>query len=310
LLKTVFLGTPAPAVPFLELLRRKTRVVGVITSPDRPAGRGYALTESPVKEAAAALALPVFQPASLKSPDVLSTLKDWGPVDLGVVVAYGQLIPPAVFSFPRWGMTNVHFSLLPLYRGAAPVQWALIRGESETGVTLFRIEQGLDTGPIFLQAPARIQPEDTSAGLRGRLVELGLKLLEKALKGFETGSLSAEPQSGEPSWAPALKKSDGRIRWDQQDAPDIVNLIRGTYEWPGAFCLWKGQALKIRAAEPRPGNGSSPGRVLGLEKGLGFVVRCRSDALLIRQVQPEGKKDMPAQDFWNGARLKPGDALE
>ncbi|MGQ0645447.1 MAG: methionyl-tRNA formyltransferase, partial [Elusimicrobiota bacterium] len=237
-------------------------------------------------------------------------MAEWGEADLGGAVAYGRLIPPEMFSKPRFGMLNVHFSLLPKYRGAAPVQWALIRGEKESGVTIFRIEAGLDTGPVYLQRSVPVEPEDTSLSLRERLAGLGLELLEEALDRFAAGGCPAVPQSGEPSAAPALKKEDGRLSWGGQSAEEAADLIRGTYEWPQAFCLWKGRPLKIRAAQPAGDAPGLPGQVTSLEKGLGFFVKCRSGSLLVRRVQPEGRKEMAAEDFWNGARLSGGDRFE
>jgi methionyl-tRNA formyltransferase len=309
-LSTLFFGTPETAVPFLERLDGKSRLLGVVTSPDKPAGRGYALTPPAVKRAAEKLGRPVLQPASLKDPAFHAALAAWGPADLGVVVAYGKLIPPAIFDLPRFGLMNAHFSLLPKYRGAAPVQWALMRGETLTGVSLFRIEKGLDTGPVYLQKPVAVRPEDTSASLRARLADEGLALLEEVLARFEAGGAAAIPQTGEPSLAPILKKEDGRVDWAARSAKEIANLVRGAWEWPGAFCQWKGQTLKIRAAEPRPWSGSeAPGTVVAMEKGRGFLIKSRDGALLLLRVQPEGKKELDAWGFWNGARLSVGDVL-
>lgn len=255
---------------------------------------------------AQALGAPVLQPTSLKEPP-LDVLRRWGPVDLGLVVAYGHLIPRDVFRWPRLGLVNVHFSFLPNLRGAAPVQWCLIRGARETGVSLFQIEEGLDTGPVFLQAREKVLEADTSATLRARLIERALPLVDELLAGLLSGSLKAQSQAGEPTWAPALKKADGRLRWASQSPQDMVNLIRGTYEWPGAFCQWQGRALKIRAAEARQWTKGEPGQVVSVEKGRGFLVKCAKDALFVARVQPEGKKEMSAADFMNGARLSVGE---
>lgn len=308
MLNTVFFGTPAIAVPFLERLASASRVKGVVTAPDKPAGRGYTLTPPPVKAAAAALGLPVAQPPSLKDFS-LSAAFDGG-IDVGIVVAYGYLIPPAVFNEPRQGLVNIHFSLVPKYRGAGPMQWALIRGETETGVSLFRIEKGLDTGPVFLQRATRIQAEDNAVRLREKLVALGLALQDEFLRRIEEGPWTPTPQSGDPSDAPLLKKEDGRIHWDRYSARQILNLIRGTYEWPGATARLKTGALKIRAAELRAGGNGRPGEIIGVEKGRGFLIKCLSDSLLITCVQPEGKREMDADLFWNGARLSVGDCIE
>lgn len=310
MLNTVFFGTPAVAVPFLEKLASLSRVRGVVTAPDKPAGRGYVSQPPPVKTAALARGLPLAQPASLRHPPFSEELAKWGPADLGVVVAYGKLIPRDVFSLPRFGLVNVHFSLLPRYRGAAPVQWALIRGERETGVTLFRIDEGLDTGPVLLQRAVAVRPEDNAAALMGRLGEEGTELLEELLVRLEAGPFEPAPQQGEPSLAPILAKEDGRIRWDRQTAQEAANLVRGTYEWPGAYGRLRGQLIKIRAAEALPRDGGAPGEILGMEPGRGLLVQCRSGVLAALRVQPEGKKEMDAASFWNGARLKAGDRFD
>jgi methionyl-tRNA formyltransferase len=277
----------------------------VVTAPDKPAGRGYALTPPPVKTAAQALGVPVHQPASLKEFDPAPV----GPVDFGLVVAYGRLIPRRLFAAPRFGLVNVHFSLLPKYRGAGPVQWTLIRGEKTTGVTLFQIDAGLDTGPIYLQREEPIRPDDNSQTLRGRLAERGLALVDELLAGLEAGTLKPRPQAGDPSAAPLLKKEDGLLRWDEFSAEEAANRVRGAYEWPGAYALWKGQRLKVRAAAPAAWETGRPGEIVGVEKDRGVLVKCRTGALLLRDVQPEGKKPMPAWDFANGARLSVGAPL-
>ncbi len=276
----------------------------MVTSPDKPAGRGYEVQPTAVKAATLRLGLPVLQPASLKE----FSLESVGPLDLGLVVAYGKLIPPAVFSAPRFGLVNVHFSLLPRYRGAGPVQWALINGEMETGVSLFRIEAGMDTGPVFLRKAEFIRPEDDSASLRQRLVEAGLELMGDLVRRID--GLTPRPQEGTPSSAPLLKKEDGRLRWDVFSAEEAANRVRGTFEWPGAFTLYKGKTVKVRAAVPRPGDGGMPGNLLGLEEKDGLLVQCRTGRLLVRRLQPEGKREMDAVDFWNGFRPQPGDRFE
>lgn len=308
MLSTVFFGTPAVAVPFLEHLARNSRVLGVVTSPDKPAGRGYVLAPTPVKTAAQALGLPVHQPASLRDFSLGAALG--ARPDLGIVVAYGHLIPPAVFNEPPRGLVNAHFSLVPSYRGAAPMQWALIRGETETGVSLFRIDRGLDTGPVFLRRTSPILPTDNAATLRERLVALGVELQGELLRRMEAGPWDPEPQSGEGSQAPLLKKEDGEIFWDRHTAAQVVNLIRGAYEWPGAFARIKGQRLKIREAAAVSGGNGRPGEVLDARKGRGFLVKCLSDAVWVARVQPDGKKEMDADSFWNGARLSVGDVFD
>ncbi len=317
-------------MPFLERLARGSRLLGVVASPDRPAGRGYVLTPPPVKRAAQALGVPVHQPEQLKDFS-LKGVFGRAP-DLGIVVAYGHVIPPSVFEEPAQGLVNVHFSLVPKYRGAGPIQWALINGERETGVSLFRIEKGLDTGPVYLQAPVPIAPEDNASTLREKLVARGLGLQDEFLLRLERGPWAPTPQAGSPIPAPLLKKEDGVIRWSRQSAPEVVNLIRGTWEWPGAWARFKGQRVRIRAAEVvgtdvplktnvpsganvppgtnvPSGTNVPPGTVAGLEKGRGFLVQCSTGMVRIFRVQPEGKKEMDATDFWNGARLAVGDCF-
>ncbi len=296
------------AVPFLERLAKKSRVMGVVSSPDRPAGRGYSVVPTDVKQAAVSLGLPVQQPEKLAD---FSLEKAFGhKPDVGIVVAYGHLIPPSVFREPTHGLVNAHFSLVPKYRGAGPMQWALIRGEKETGVSLFQIEKGLDTGPVFLQGRYAVPPEANASTLRESLVSLGLELLDEFLRRLEEGPWSPTPQSGEATVAPLLTKEDGRIVWSEKSAEEIVNLIRGTYEWPGAYGVIKGQRVKIRAAERASDGSGPPGEITAVEKGRGFLVKCLSDTLRVLRVQPEGKKEMDAPSFWNGARLAVGDRFE
>lgn len=308
MLTTVFFGTPGVAVPFLERLAKKSRVIGVVSSPDRPAGRGYAVVPTEVKRAAVALGLPVQQPEKLAGFSLEKVFG--GKPDVGIVVAYGHLIPPSVFSEPKYGLVNAHFSLVPKYRGAAPMQRALIRGEKETGVSLFQIEKGLDTGPVFLQGRYVIAPEDNAATLRQNLVSLGLELLDEFLRRLEEGPWAPTPQVGEATAAPSLTKEDGRIVWGKKTAEEIVHLIRGTYEWPGAYGVLKGQRVKIRNAERSLDGPGVPGEITAVEKGQGFLVKCQSDTLRVLRVQPEGKKEMDAPSFWNGARLAVGDRFE
>ena len=305
-MKVVFFGTPAVAVPFLEKLAALSSVQGVVTAPDKPAGRGYAVQPTAVKAAAERLGLPVLQPATLKG----FSLDGFGPLDLGLVVAYGKLIPPGTFEAPRFGLVNVHFSLLPKYRGAGPVQWALINGERETGVSLFRIEKGLDAGPVYLKQAVAVEPEDDSAVLRDRLVKAGLELAEELLRKMEAGPLSAQSQSGEPTFAPLLKKEDGLIRWEEKSAEAVANLVRGTYEWPGAFTPFRGKTVKIRSAVALSGGEGLPGTLVSLERGEGLLVQCRSGRLKVRRLQPEGKREMSADDFWNGFHPAPGEKFD
>jgi methionyl-tRNA formyltransferase len=311
-MKAVFFGTPAIAVPFLERLAQKVTVVAVVTNPDQPAGRGYEMKPSPVKEAAQRLGLPVLQPASAKDSAFIEQVRVLQP-EFGLVVAYGKLLPAALLQIPRYGFLNVHFSLLPAYRGAAPIQWALINREKETGVTLFWLDEGMDTGPIFLQERLPIGDEDAD-GLREKLVRLSLGLLDQAVERLSRDDKESRPQEGPASRAPMLTKADGALRWDQP-AEQIVGRIRGTTPWPGAFTGvrvgGRVSRLKILSATPERGTAEgAPGSILQVAARDGILVKCGQNIVRILTVQPEGKKSMSAWDFWQGARLNIGDTFE
>jgi methionyl-tRNA formyltransferase len=315
-MRTLFFGTPSLAVPFLELLAGQTELKGIVTTPDEPAGRGYELQATPVKQAALHLNLPVLQPATLKDPGFIAQLQAFNP-ELAIVVAYGKILPSAVLKVPQHGFLNVHFSLLPAYRGAAPIQHALMNGEKQTGVTLFWLDEGMDTGPIFLQKSLVVTEEDDAESLREKLVPLGLGSLKEALAQLSKGQMVRTPQTGTASLAHSLKKDEGKIDWSQP-ARILSNLVRGTTPWPGAFTFvlvgGKTHRLKVLKAKVLPeysgaGVPSEAGGVVGLENGVGFVVKCSQEFLQVLQVQPEGKRPMSAWDYWQGARLKIGDKL-
>jgi methionyl-tRNA formyltransferase len=306
MLKTVFMGTPDVAVPFLRLLASKTDVVAVVSQPDRPAGRGLNVVPTPVHAAAKELGLPVHQPA--KPADIADALRSLKP-DLTVVVAYGRLLKADVLSVPRLGSLNAHFSLLPKYRGAAPVQWALVKGETKTGVTLFWLDEGMDTGPIQAQAPADIGPDEDAPALLARLTALGVTLLDRELDALAAGRVVREPQLGEPSLAPLIKREDAAIDLNK-DARSIHDLVRGFRSWPRAS-LGKELVLKTALAGPSdpPGKGI-PGTVLSVERSRGLLVECGSRSRLwFLEVQSEGKKPLAAVDFANGRRLAVGSVL-
>jgi methionyl-tRNA formyltransferase len=313
--RTLFCGTPSLAVPFLELLARKSVVAGVLTSPDKPVGRSLRVQPTPVKAKALALGLRVLQPQ--RPADALAEISELKP-DLAVAVAYGKLIPPALLAVPALGSLNVHFSLLPRYRGAAPVQWSLVRGESRTGVSIFWLAEGLDTGPIFLQQALDIGPQEDAEALFSRLVVLGLEVLGQCLDDLAAGRSRRQPQTGEPSLAPRLKKEDGRISFSQ-GARDLHNLVRGLRQWPTAFLELKPPAPRyVRVlktalpdfAEPAFPGPAAPGAILRVERGGGILVQCSSSSSLwLLTVQPEGKKPVAAADFLNGLRLGVGDFL-
>ncbi len=310
-MRTIFYGTPRIAVPFLELLARRTTVCAVISQPDQPSGRDLKTLPTPVKSCALDLGLTVLQPEKPSSIAVeLGGLR----ADLAVVVAYGRLLRKDLLAVPRWGTLNVHFSLLPRYRGAAPVQWSLIRGETKTGVTLFWLDEGMDTGPILLQKQADIAPEDDAPVLFERLTSLGLSSLEEALAELETGVLRKNPQVGEGSLAPLLTRKDARLTFDR-DALELHNLVRGVRVWPRAYLELKTPVsrmlvLKTAVGEPGPADGPPAGTIIRIERERGFLVQCTGRSRLwLLTVQPEGKKPVPAADFLNGLRLGAGDLL-
>lgn len=315
-MKTIFFGTPAIAVPFLERLQTLSQIAAVVTSPDQPAGRGYDIKLPEVKQCAQKLGLPVLQPEKASDPDFLKKLQDFQ-AEVGIVVAYGKLLPIPVLKATKHGMINIHFSLLPAYRGAAPIQWALINGESETGVTLFWLDEGMDTGPIFLQQKVAVGDSDAE-GLRQRLVTLGVEMLQEAVDLLKTGKKKSDPQIGLASRAPMLKKEDGELDWSQS-AQALSNRLRGTTPWPGAYTVvslgGNKTRLKILRARPLKGAGAAvpgtavPGTVLQVNAEKGVVVKCGIDWLALEKVQPEGKKAMEAFAWWQGSRLQIGDRI-
>jgi methionyl-tRNA formyltransferase len=308
-MRLVFLGSPAFAVPTLErLVESGARVLEVVTQPDRPRGRGQQPAAPPVKEAALRLGLPVYQPERVRRPEAVDWLRTLAP-DAMVVVGYGQIIPQAVIDIPRFGIINVHASLLPKYRGAAPVQWAIANGETRTGVTTMRIDAGLDTGDVLLTAETGIGLAETAVELGDRLAAMGADLLIRTLEGIEAGSLIARKQDpAEATHAPLLKKEDGRIDWNLP-AQAIHNRVRGFQPWPGAYTTFRGQTLRISKSRVAAAS-SLAGRAAGeLASLTPPVVSCGSGALELIEVQLEGRRRMSAADFANGHRLTENDFL-
>lgn len=310
-MRTLFFGTPELSVPYLEWLCAHTQVVGVICRQDEPVGRGYKITAPPVKDFALSKNLSVFQPEGPWTTEFIDEIKKLN-ADVGVAVAYGRILPPHLFLAPRHGSLNIHFSLLPKYRGAAPIQWSLINGDSKTGVTAFWLEEGLDSGPICRQSELTIEPADTVLTLRPRLISLGVDVLSQVMGDIEAGRAKRDVQQGDVTLAPPLKKDLGRINW-ADPARKIANLIRGVCEWPGAstfVTLKEGKKLlKVHKAEVVDGIRGTVGAIADVQGKKGFVVATGNGGLLLAEVQPEGKKPMSAWDFWNGARLKIGDLL-
>jgi len=306
--RIVFLGTPEFAVPTLErAFEAGHEVAAVVTQPDRPKGRGRRLAAPPVKETALRLGLPVYQPESIRTPEAIELFGSLKP-DAMVVVGYGKIIPQAVIDIPPRGIVNVHASLLPRYRGAAPVQWAVANGETATGVTTMRIDAGLDTGDILLQRETAIGPRETAVELAERLAAMGAALLVETLAGLERGEIVPRPQnSAEATFAPVLKKEDGRIEW-RRPAQEIANRIRGFTPWPGCYTHLRGKALEICRACAVGGGTGEPGSAHPVRGRL--VVTCgEGTALEILEVQMEGRKRMDAAAFQNGYHLMENELL-
>lgn len=309
-LRIVFLGTPDIACGFLNRVAASGHeLAGVVSQPDRPAGRGQKLCCSPVDALAGTLCLEAHKPATKAGlHSVISGLKP----DLGVVVAYGRLIPEETLRLARHGFLNVHFSLLPAYRGAAPVQRALMDGVKTTGVTLFWLDKGMDTGPVFLRREVAVTPEDDALSLFARLSAAGADLLAEGLEMIAAGDIIRQPQTGEPSMAPKIQPSDARLDFSEP-AGRLLGRVRGLacgprarFTFPAGGRLVTVQVLEAALAPERDG---APGTVLAVEPGGGFVVKCGAGALLLKKVKPEGKKEMAGADFLNGQRLRQGASL-
>ncbi|MGI6119563.1 MAG: methionyl-tRNA formyltransferase [Desulfosporosinus sp.] len=335
-MRIVYMGTPDFAVPSLRaLVKHGYDVVGVFTQPDRPAGRGKKLKPSPVKVVAEELGLAVFQPPKIKTPEAIQQLRALAP-DLIIVVAYGQILSKEILQLPTKGCINVHASLLPSYRGAAPIHWAIMKGENRTGVTTMLMDEGLDTGDILLKREVAISNETTTGELHDQLAVLGGELLIDTLYELEMGWLIATPQTGESNYAPLLKREHECINWTRK-AAELHNQIRGLNPWPGAFTSFRGENLKIWRStlwpqteeylntgdqnsqspiidqepgtlnyEPAVKSTAKPGQIIQvLEKGL--LVQTGDGVLLILEVQPAGKRAMPARDFFNGRHGQVGE---
>lgn len=306
----VFCGTPLFAVPTMEkLVAAGFRVKLVVTQPDRPSGRGMELAASPVKRGAQALDLPVMQPDKIKNNDEFrQQLQAIAPQAI-IVVGYGRIVPQWMIELPPLGNINLHASLLPKYRGAAPIQWAIAMGENITGVTTMRIDAGLDTGDILLQSEERIQPEDTAVTIAPRMAQMGAELMIATLAGLQNGTITPQPQdNSKATLAPILKREDGLIDFSRT-AADAANRLRGFQPWPGAFTTFRGKMLHIHAAVPVPEGAAVSAAHFAVENErllLGFAHRT---ALDIRELQLEGKKRMTARDFINGYRPRSEETL-
>ena len=303
----VFFGTPQFAVPSLErLIRSSHQVVGVVTQPDRPRGRGQRVTDSPVKATALQHGLPVFQPARLRDREVAETLNEWAP-DLGVVAAYGKIIPESVLNLPRLGMINVHGSLLPRYRGAAPVQRAVIDGVPQTGITIMRMVAALDAGGMFAKATRPIGPDETSDVVERDLADLGAALLIEVIEDLGAGRAVEEPQDEALStYASKITKDEGLVDWTLP-AVAIHNRVRGLYPWPHAFTYLEGERLILMRTHVVTGTSAAePGTVVDVAGGLLQVATGNSGRLAIDEIQPEGRRAMKIRDYVAGHPIQPG----
>ena len=307
----VFCGTPQFAVPTLEkLLRAEHSVSLVLTQPDRPKGRGLELVSSPVKQSALKHGLPIYQPEKIKTNEELRAKLEAISPDAIIVVGYGRIIPKWMLDLPRYGNINLHASLLPKYRGAAPIQWAVANGETVTGVTTMRIDEGLDTGDILLQRELAILRNDTSETLAPRLAEIGAELMIETLRGLATDSITARKQNdAEATLAPILKKEDGRIDFSRS-AQEIYNRFRGFQPWPGAFTSFRGRNLSVAAMKPiSEGIVDVAPAEIAIRDGR-LIAGCANQTVIeLLEVQPEGKKRIASRDFIHGYRLQAGEKL-
>src|SRR5882762_1454427 len=307
-LRLVFCGTPSFAVPTLKhlLAQKHFEIVGVITQPDRPHGRGLRVTASPVKETALAARVPVHQPEKIRSPESEELLRRHSP-DCIVIIAYGQIIPARLLTIPKFGWINLHASLLPKYRGAAPINWAIVNGETRTGLTTMRIDAGMDTGDILLQHEYGIEPNETAAALTKRLSEAGAPLMAETLRGLAAGKVIPRPQDhSQATLAPILKRDDGRIDWNRT-AQQIYARMRGFAPWPGAYSVFRGQSCHLWGEPVSNEKRDAPPGTLHLEGDNLLAVCGGATVFRLLAVKLEGRKQVSAFEFANGARLKAGE---
>ncbi len=302
-MRIVFFGTPEFAIPSLKmLLQSGENVIAVVTQIDKRKGRGHILSPAPVKVFTMKEGIKIYQPINIQDFLFLKDLSDMKP-DIIVVVAYGRILPLQILKLPSLGCINVHASLLPKYRGAAPIQWSIIKGEKKTGITTMLMDEGLDTGDILLQEETEIIDEDSAETLSKRLSEMGASLLIKTIEGMKKGSLKPMPQRGTPSYAPPLKKEDGRINW-LKSAQEIFNFVRGTYPWPCAYCYLNRERIKITKVKVLEGSGI-PRRVEKTDEGQ-LVIGTGNGLISIIELQPEGKRQMSVTAFLQGRSIRKG----
>ena len=329
-MRVVFMGTPDFAVGALEsIIQAGHDVAAVVTQPDKPKGRGKGMQMTPVKACAVLHEIPVFQPVKVKESDAVEQLRKYG-ADVFVVAAFGQILSQEILTMPKYGCVNIHASLLPKYRGAAPIQWAIINGERTTGVTIMQMDRGIDTGDMLMKDEVPISARETADSLHDKLAQTGARLIVEALAKIEKGEITPVRQNEEEScYAKMLHKSMSRIDW-QQDAVGLDCLIRGLISWPGASCVYRGKMLKMwqeevdcedgkteetvaeessNAQTSAPPNDAEPGTIVRVEKDS-FYVQTGEGILKITAVQPEGKKHMAVRDFLLGYPMKAGEKLE
>jgi methionyl-tRNA formyltransferase len=305
----IFMGTPVTAAATLEeLLKGPDPVVGIVTQPARPAGRGQKPMASPVQRIAESRRIPLAAPEKIRDPNFLATLRTWNP-RIVVVVAFGRILPAAILDLAPYGCVNVHYSLLPKYRGAAPAAWAIINGEAKSGVTTMRLVEKMDAGPIYLQEEIPIAPDETTASLQAKLTPIGAALLLETMRRLKEGSVAPYPQNeAEATLAPMIKKDDGLIDW-RRPALEIEHRVRGFTPWPSAYTHLHGKLMKVHRARviatPEHGN---PGEIMRADSN-GFWVATGSDILSLEEVQLENKRQLPGVEFVKGARIKTGERL-
>ncbi len=303
-MKIIFMGTPTFAVETFKRLLTAHTIVAVVTQPDKPNGRGKKIIYSPIKEAALAEGLPVLQPTKARDEDFIHALSQFE-ADLFVVVAYGQILPMSILTMPKYGCVNVHGSLLPAYRGAAPIQWAVLNGDTKTGVTIMYMDKGMDTGDMILKREMPIEADDTYGTLHDRMSVVGADALIEALASIENGTSTRQKQDDSQSThAPMIHKSMGKIDWSKTSA-DIMNLVKGLNPTPNAYTEWEGNVLKIWKAVAMPAvsetiGEAACGEVIDVVKGEGIVVKTGDGALLLTEVQGQGGKKMSMSDYLRG----------
>lgn len=308
-MKVVFMGTPEIAVSTLEALARAHEVVGVISQPDKPKDRGKKVQFTPVKEKALELGLEVYQPKRIKSEESFELIQNLNP-DIIVVIAYGQILPARVLDYPKHGTINIHGSLLPKYRGAAPIQWAILNGETETGITIMQMDVGMDTGDMILKDSFPLPAHYTSGDLFEHMAKLAPTPLLTALKQIEDGTAIRTPQGDDFSHAPMLSKEMGHLDWNKTSA-ELVCTIHGLNPWPGAYAMMGDEVLKIWRAEalssPEYANsGEGAGQILSASAKDGIIIKTTDGALLLLEVQKKGSKKLSGKDFVNGNPLEVG----